>query len=307
MTRVETAAAPLVAPIEIEAVFAPFVLERMPADHPRWRAAVARLERKYAKPAAGARQWTTPDGRRTVDLVRAGYESRWGLVELEQQLSSSKPVHFEWRDEGMVAYAIGRKRVHLLLLARVLERLSPASVLEVGFGNGLNLLLLSMQFPGITFSGVELTAAGVAAARELAHDPETHPRLVPFATGPLHDPEAPRRLDLRQGTADALPLADKSVDVAITVLALEQMESIRDAALAELARVARRHVVMIEPFADWNADGHRREYIQRHHYFAARIADLPRFGLKPAVATSDMPNKLSFRAGLVVADLVEQI
>jgi ubiquinone/menaquinone biosynthesis C-methylase UbiE len=303
MTWVEMAAAPIASAAEIEAVFAPYVLERMAADDPRWRAAIDRLEKKYSKPPVRARQWTTPDGHRTTDLVRAGYESRWTRLELEQQLSSSKPTHFEWRDEGLVAHAIGRKRVHLLLLARLLERLRPASVLEVGFGNGLNLLLLSMQFPEIAFSGIELTSAGVEAARELAHAPATHTRVAPFATGPLRDPDAPRRLDLREGTADALPLADKSVDVAMTVLALEQMESIRDAALAELARVARRHVIMIEPFADWNAEGHRREYIRRHNYFAGRIADLPRFGLTPAVVTADMPNKLSFRAGLVAADV----
>jgi ubiquinone/menaquinone biosynthesis C-methylase UbiE len=187
------------------------------------------------------------------------------------------------------------------LLVRALEWLRPASVAEVGFGYGLNLLLLSMQFPAIRFAGVELTQAGLDKARSLSADPLTPGQLESFAVGALRDVTAPGRLDLRQGSADALPLEDKSVDVAVTVLALEQMEQIRDQAIAELSRVARQHVVMIEPFADWNMDGHRREYIRRHDYFAARVADLPRYGLVPLVATADMPNKLSFRAGLVVA------
>jgi hypothetical protein len=159
-----------------------------------------------------------------------------------------------------------------------------------------------MQFPSVSFSGVELTQAGIAAAAAYAADHGTAATLAPFAVAPLRDPEAPRRLSLSQGNADALALPDQSVDLVFTVLALEQMESVRAAALAELARVARRHVVMIEPFADWNTEPHRRGYIARHHYFASTIEGLRDAGLAPVLATVDMPNKLSFRAGLVVAE-----
>ena len=100
-----------------------------------------------------------------------------------------------------------------------------------------------------------------------------------------------------------MPLPDNSVDVAFTVLALEQMERVRHRALAELARVARRYVVMIEPFADWNSEPHRRGYIARHDYFASTVDGLRAAGLVPVVATADMPNKLSFRAGIVVAEV----
>jgi len=233
--------------------------------------------------------------------VRRGYESSWNRVTLAAQLSASKVTHFEWRGEGMLAHTSGRKRLHQLFLLRALEWLRPESVVEVGFGYGLNLLLLSMQMPRVRFSGVELTSAGLSAARALGADPSTPEQLADFSVAPLVDVEAPRRLDLRQGSADALPLADKSVDVAITVLALEQMERIRDAACAELARVARRHVIMVEPFLDWNAEGHRRRYIATHDYFSLRVEELRRYGLEPIVATADMPNKLSFRAGVVVA------
>lgn len=217
------------------------------------------------------------------------------------ELTSPKTAYFEWGPRYTLARAIGRKRVHQLCLVKTIEWLRPSSVLEVGFGYGLNLLTLSMLFPAVAFSGVELTRAGVEAATALAADPATADVLSPFAVAPLRDPDAPRRLTLREGTADALPLPDKCVDMVVTVLALEQMERVRDAVLAELARVARQHVVMIEPFADWNREPHRRGYIARHDYFAAGVEDLHRSGLHPVVATADMPNKLQFRAGLVVA------
>jgi SAM-dependent methyltransferase len=294
-------ALPNVTEADIAAVFEPYVVEHFAEDDPRWLDAVRKVEAKYLAPPKKDRRWTTADGQRAPELVQRGYEETWGRVSLREQLEESKVTPFEWRGAGSLARAIGRKRVHHLLLTRALDWLAPQSVAEVGFGYGLNLLLLSMMHPGIRFSGVELTAAGVAQARALGDDPDTAASLAAFAAGPLVDPAAATRLDLRQGSADALPLADKSVDVAITVLALEQMERIRERALMELARVARKAVIMLEPFADWNADGHRLAYIRRHDYFAARVDDLPRLGLTPLVATGDLPNKLSFRAGLVVA------
>jgi hypothetical protein len=299
MTGLDDTLPTFVSADEIEAAFAPYVVERFAPDDMRWRKATAKAARKYSGPIA-SNKWNA-GGQRTVSVVHDGYNGTWRDVSLETQLHESRPIYFEWRGSGMLARSIGRKRVHQLLLLRALRTLAPDSVLEVGFGFGLNLLLLSLQCPGIRFAGVELTQAGVDAARSLAADQRTAGRLADFAIDPVHDPAGMQRLDLRQGTADRLPMPDRSVDVAITVLALEQMESIRHAALAELARVARRHVVMIEPFADWNADGHRRDYIRRYDYFAGRIDELPRYGMKPVVATADIPNKLSFRAGLVVA------
>jgi hypothetical protein len=58
---------------------------------------------------------------------------------------------------------------------------------------------------------------------------------------------------------------------------------------------------MIEPFADWNIEPHRRGYIARNDYFASTVEGLRDSALTPLLATVDMPNKLSFRAGLVVA------
>ena len=199
----------------------------------------------------------------------------------------------------MRARTIGHKRVFQLWLAGVIDWLKPQSAAEVGFGWGLQLLALSVQFPHIRFRGVELTNAGVRAAHGFAADPATARLLEGFV--PVRDSAAIERLHLVQGSAEALPLADKSVDMVITVLALEQMERIRDRALRELARVARRHVVMIEPFRDWNSDPRYREYIRRLDYWSAGLEDLSAYGLEPIAAQVDIPQKLTSRAGLVVA------
>ncbi len=289
--------------VDIEQAFAPFVVERFPAASPWLADEERRLDDKYSRRPKSKAIWTNEEGQRTPDTVKSGYEATWSHVSLVDEINQSKVIPFEWRGQGMRARTIGRKRLHQLYLVRAIEWLRPHSVLEVGFGYGFNLLLLSMQFPKIQFSGVELTDSGLEQARALALDPATAAILKPFTTATEFDAEAPRRLTLHTGTAEVLPIADKSVDMVITVLALEQMESIRDRAIAELVRVARRHVMMVEPFRDWNLDGHRRKYIQRYDYFAASIADLARYGLTPIVATADMPNKVTFRAGVVIASV----
>ena len=303
MIATSQSAVPGLTSSEVTEVFEPFVVRRLSPTDAEWLEAVGRLERRYAGGQAKPTPWLSPEGHRTPGLVKSRYESVWGRVSLEAELAAPKTAYFEQGGECLLARTIGRKRVHHLFLARALQWLAPASALEVGFGYGLNLLLLSMQFPDISFSGVELTEAGVAAATSCASDVHTAATLAPFAVGALRDREAPRRLSLRQGSAAALPLPDKSVDVAFTVLALEQMERLRGAALAELARVARTHVVMIEPFADWNTEPHRRGYLTRHDYFASTIEGVREYGLRPVLATADMPNKLSFRAGLVIAEV----
>ena len=127
------------------------------------------------------------------------------------------------------------------------------------------------------------------------------PQLVDFAPEPLPAGDAHARLDIRQGSAAELPFPDEAFDLVFTVLALEQMEEIRDRALSEIARVAARHTVMIEPFRDWNEDGLRRDGIVSRDYFQARVADLAGFGLRPVYVTGDIPTKLQMGVGVVAA------
>jgi tRNA G46 methylase TrmB len=284
---------------DIERAFAPYVLQRYTPDDPEWRAIVARLERKEARRFERfQRNELVPRDRTRVEEQYASIWSR----SVDDQLGG-RPTAFEWSRGAYIARSSARKRVHQLLLVNVLEAIRPRTVLEVGCGNGLNLLQLSAHFPDVSFAGLELTTQGVHAARELLHADRLHPGAVPFFVGAVRDPQGPRRVRLYRGDAAHLPYRNGAFDVVCTVLALEQMESIRDAVLREVRRASARYVVMIEPFHELNAEGLRRQFIASSHYFDARIDALPRYGLRPIFTLSDMPNKVLFHVGLVVADL----
>jgi ubiquinone/menaquinone biosynthesis C-methylase UbiE len=179
--------------------------------------------------------------------------------------------------------------------------LNPKRVLEVGCGNGINLLLLAGRFPKIEFTGIDLTTEGIAAAKALQQQPLLPDYLQAFAPLSLSDPAAFRRIQFHSGDASALPFADKSFDLIFTSLSLEQMDRIRVKVFGEIARVSLGHAFMIEPFRDANLTGMSRRYVVARDYFRARIADLPGFGLQPLWATADMPQEAFLKACAVLA------
>ena len=283
---------------DIDAAFAPYVVRRYAADDPEWTAILDRLARKEQKRFERYVRNELPVRDRA--RVEEQYASIWTRT-LDDELAG-RPMHFEWSRGSFLAHSAVRKRIHLLLLLRVLDAIAPRSVLEVGCGNGLNLLLLSSHFPQIAFTGLELTEAGTRAAQSLLHRGEIPVTASRFFVGEIKDGSAPARVRLQRGTAAQLPYGDGAFDVVYTVLALEQMESIRHEVLNELRRVSRRYVVMIEPFQELNADGLRRQFIASNQYFDARIDALHRSGLHPVFSCTDIPNKVLFHVGLVVAE-----
>lgn len=206
-----------------------------------------------------------------------------------------------WGDSKWVMSNEAGAAARLLFLEEALEKLKPASVLEVGAGNGINLLMLAARFPGIRFSGLEPTAGGCETAMHVIEEGQLPEALLQFAPFPLSDVSAPARVQMKQGSAQHLPFDDASFDVVMTSLALEQMEEIRHDALSEIARVAKDWVVMLEPFRDVNASGLRRMYVRTHDYFQGSIAELSQYGLEVEQVCFDMPHKSTLGTALVIA------
>jgi SAM-dependent methyltransferase len=293
-------------PDEVARLFEPFVQRRFSPTDAEWTRELARRERKI-----GMRYWRRrlfgrlPAWQRSHDVVRAEYSKAWAGIDFAEYDPASgivpRPSPWQWRDRCWFASDVGATRVRQLLLVKLLERLAPRSVLEVGCGNGVNLMLLAGRFPDVSFTGVELTREGARAATQLQRAAELPKPMQAFAPLPLLDVGAFQRVRFVQGDAARLPLADGSVDLVVTILALEQMERVRERALAEIARVARRHTLMIEPFRELNERGPSRRYIVARDYFQGRIADLPRYGLEPELVLDDFPQEFYLRAGAVVA------
>lgn len=111
-------------------------------------------------------------------------------------------------------------------LADVLRGVSAKSVLEVGCGDGNNMPVLSARLPDVSFHGSDISPKRVAFA-EKAHG------------GP--------RTTWSVASATALPFPDASFDVVFSMHCLEHLPAEYTKALDEFLRVARTHVVLVEP------------------------------------------------------------
>jgi len=295
-----------VTPDQIEALLAPFVTARAPCWSRRWQTEIWRRRHKALR-----RMWrdlggeASPRQGRSSAIVQAEYADVWSRAGFDRYDPHNVPAGstpWLWRNQCLLANTTGATRWRQLLLIRAIEKMRPRTVVEIGCGNGINLMMLACRFPQIAFTGIELTAQGHAAAQafQQAHV-ELPANLRAFAPEPLADLTSFRRVRFLQGSATELPFDDGAFDLAITVLALEQMEQIRSRALAEIARVVRSHTVMIEPFRDVNDGFWQRLNVRQRGYFRGRIAELADFGLQPLVACADFPQKYILRAALVLS------
>jgi SAM-dependent methyltransferase len=288
--------------LEVERLFAPFVKR----DDAAWRQRFAKRNRRIWRQYLNRRLfgWRRHTQRLKTAVARE-YGNEWLSIDHRSySLDAAPDKHSLWQWDDQLTFASNRggTRVRQLLLVRVLELLQPKRVLEVGCGNGINLLLLAGRFPETEFTGIDLTREGPAAAQRVQQQNDLLPtHLQAFAPLSLHDPSAFKRVTFQTGDASALPFAKGSFDLVITVLALEQMERIRAQALSEIARVSAGHAFMIEPFREANASGIARRYVVARDYLQARIADLPSHGLQPLWATTDMPQEAFLKACAVLA------
>ena len=289
----------------------PFVAREFGTLDPAWwRCYIerrAKIDYRYAK--ARLRGLLRPP-QQTEDVVRGMYAHNWGSFDFGSYDPGGGPPQpftlWTWRRRAFEASLRGGARVRLYLLGKVIERLRPRRVLEVGSGNGINLLLLACRFPEVSFVGVELTPQGLAAARSIQALDGLPQNLCAFAPFEISDGEGFRSVDFVEGSAAELPIDSGAFDLVYTSLALEQMEQIRERALTEVARTSRGHAFFCEPFGDVNTGAMPFRYVYLRDYFRGRISDLPRYGLEPLWATSDFPHKITLRAAAVLARCISR-
>lgn len=242
-------------------------------------------------------------GRNSTDIVNH-YDVNYQTGARNAAASYDKPARYDLFRFGnrFIAEADGRQFLRSMTerLGDIIETLEPKELCEVGSGSGRNLMYLAARFPTLPCTGYELTAGGVAIAKAfqgIDELPETgYGRFYRLNRSGMDNL---RRIDFVQASAFDLPAADQSLDVVYTFAALEQMQLGIDDALAELRRVARRYVLLFEPFADFN-DGLGRAYLWARNYFRMNLDELPAHGFEVVRTWRSVPVKPTFAYGFVL-------
>lgn len=157
---------------------------------------------------------------------------------MSSKKSSSSPQLDAWRGDFGDSYRDRNEGDEAMIAARtamwtrIFQSLGdeqPMSILEVGANSGLNLRALAKQ----------------TKARLVALEPNAGARQR------LIDDDVVPSMDIHDGTASAIPLADGAVDMAFTCgVMIHIAPDDLMASCAEIHRVSSRYIVCIEYFAD---------------------------------------------------------
>ena len=91
-------------------------------------------------------------GLATDKAIKEEYADAWGRTDYRTYVldPTIKPVDpWVWGERHMFASPRGIVRIRQYLLVKLVETLKPRRILEVGCGNGINLLLLAGRFPDV--------------------------------------------------------------------------------------------------------------------------------------------------------------
>jgi ubiquinone/menaquinone biosynthesis C-methylase UbiE/uncharacterized protein YbaR (Trm112 family) len=148
-------------------------------------------------------------------------------------------------------------------LAAVIDTLRPSSLLDAGVGEATSLapLLGYLQHKPMHVLGFDISLSRLLFARRYLAD-NRHEAV------------------LFTGTLDRIALETDSVDVIVTVHALEPNHGHEDVMLSELLRVARRHLVLVEPSYEF-ATHEARARMERLGYVRGLPERLKRMGYAP--------------------------
>ena len=227
-------------------------------------------------------------------------------------------------DNAKVASDLEDQRVHLLVGNRIVcvngwfihrrytklildtaVQLGAQSILEVGSGWGANLALMALRRPDLRFTGLELTSNGVAGSRALVQDlPAQYLRVAEVSALDERRRAALQAIEFHQGNAMQMPFPDKSFDLSFTSLVLEQIPRDYGKALDEMRRVTRKYCIFNEAFAEAN-NWLGKAHLRRVDYFRASKEEWRRHGLEPVHFTTQLPQKFTFRTGLLVARVLD--
>ena len=171
-------------------------------------------------------------------------------------------------------------------LGALLDKLAPDSLLEAGVGEGTSLapILVHMSKRPSHVLGFDLSLSRLLFARK---------HLAKNGFG---------NVMLFTGDLDRIPIASASVDVVLTVHAVEPNHGREETILTELLRVARKHVVMIEPSYEFaSAEGRTR--MDRLGYVRGLPSTLRRLGYPAGVVERWLHNSNPLnQAALIVVD-----
>lgn len=169
-------------------------------------------------------------------------------------VKEQKPYAQEFHGKLVFLSSAERRKFVISYFGNILKEFGVVeSVLEMGSGNGMNIVALALLHPEIKeWHGVELTHEGVDVSRALLASPPLS--YIEQVTG-LKSREIKNRLSkakitFLQGDMTRLPFPGSMCDVVFSCQAIEQLPRTYKEAFNEARRISREYAFFLEEFKE---------------------------------------------------------
>lgn len=241
--------------------------------------------------------------RRTEQRVAEEYKKVW---EDTRDAVRGRGVRLQRLNGRLIlCRAIDHRKFFVRHFSSTLSSLRPETILEMGSGNGFNLLALAVMHPEIkTLRGMELTDAGVATFQMFLKNPPIEDLM--YITGQSERAIRERLLgrDIQCVTGDMLKhtFPENAFDLVFTCWALEQIPDEYPTAFAEAYRVTKRFAMFYEAFYEAQENIFQVMHLKNLDYFRASVADVKKAGFEILSFEPMALSKIKFTSGALLAE-----
>ncbi|MDC0391198.1 class I SAM-dependent methyltransferase [Candidatus Pelagibacter ubique] len=239
---------------------------------------------------------------RTQEFTKVRYNRIWNKTDLkifyDPENTNNCSIH-SYKDSFFLSSNALSTRIHQYLVINKINELKPNSVLEVGCGQGFQLLLLSRLYPEINFFGIDQSDEGIMFAKKFAQKKIIEEELTKPLKYNFNNSET-QNINYSIQDAKKLEFESNSIDLIFTNLALEQMDNIKFEVLSEIKRVSSKYIVLIEPFKDLNNSGIKYLHHSSKQYFNLKYNELVDENYAIVDYQKNFPSQISLNYGLLV-------
>ena len=104
--------------------------------------------------------------------------------------------------------------------------------------------------------------------------------------------------------ASKIKFSDDEFDFVFSILALEQMDDIKEQVIQEMVRVSNKYVMFVEPFKEYNSSILKLFHHRGSKYFSYNLKNLEKFNLKILEVYDDHPNKVTLGVCAVLCEKI---
>lgn len=245
-------------------------------------------------------------GNRTREIVNTQYDKAWSGGYSKSTKLNSKPILHYFNERVILCMPIERRKHILREISDVLTFIKPGNVLEMGSGNGFNVLALAILNPEIKiWEGIELTEGGVEAAKRFLANPPLD-ALMYVTSKPKEEILATlqnAKIKFMQGDITGLShYSNDSFDCVFTYQSIEQIPVEYYKAFSEAYRITRKHAIFFEGFKEAQRNIFQRIHQINADYFRYSFQVTKKTGFRILKFEPSAFDKLHLSNGLLLCE-----